>query len=93
MSAYFCKKSVFFGNSSTYTQSNIMRVVLFFVSVFIFCKIKDAKYFLPNIWRLGQVRGTKFGKDVSNKMLLNAAKYQGYSFYYFWFIKGKPTGG
>ena len=26
-------------------------------------------------------------------MLLNAAKCQGYSFYCFWVIKGKPTGG
>ena len=48
---------------------------------------------LPNIWRLGQVRDTESGKDVSNKMLLNAAKCQGYSFYHFWVIKEKPTGG
>ena len=26
-------------------------------------------------------------------MSLKAAKCQGYSFYYFWVIKGKPTGG
>ena len=26
-------------------------------------------------------------------MLLNAAKSQGYSLYYLWVIKGKPTGG
>ena len=38
---------------------------------------------LPNIWRLGQVRGTKFGTNVSNKMLLNDAKCKGYSFYRF----------
>ena len=25
-------------------------------------------------------------------MLLNAAKFQGYSFYHFWVIKEKPTG-
>ena len=48
---------------------------------------------LPNIWRLGQFRHTKFRTDVSNKMLLNATKYQGYSFYRFWVIKGIPTGG
>ena len=48
---------------------------------------------LPNIWRLGQVRNIKFDTNVSNKMLLNAAKCQGYSFYCFWVIKGKPTGG
>ena len=48
---------------------------------------------LPNIWRLGRIRDTKFGTDVSNEMLLNAAKYQGYSFYRFWVIKGRPTWG
>ena len=37
--------------------------------------------------------GTKFGTNVSNKMLLNVAKLQGYSFYRSWVIKGKPTGG
>ena len=47
---------------------------------------------LPNIWRLGRVRDTKFSTDASNKMLLNAAKCQGYSFHCFWIIKGKPTG-
>ena len=46
---------------------------------------------LLNIWRLGQVMETKFGTSVSSRMLLNAAKFQGYSFYRFWVIKGKPT--
>ena len=31
---------------------------------------------LPNIWRLGQVKNIKFGTNISNKMLLNAAKCQ-----------------
>ena len=31
---------------------------------------------LPNNWRLKQVRNTKFGTNVSKKMLLNAAKCQ-----------------
>ena len=48
---------------------------------------------LPNIWRLGRDRDGKFGTNVSNKTLLNAAKYQGYNFYRFWVIKGKPTMG
>ena len=48
---------------------------------------------LPNIWRLLRVVDTKFGANVSNRMLLNAAKFQGYSFYHLWVIKGKPTGG
>ena len=43
--------------------------------------------------RLGQVMDTKFGTNVSNKMGLNARKFQYYSFYHFWAIKGKPTGG
>ena len=37
--------------------------------------------------------GHKFGANVSNKMLLNAVKCQGYRFYCFWVIKGKSTGG
>ena len=47
---------------------------------------------LPNILRLGRVRDTKFGMKVSNEMLLNAAKCQGYSFYRFWGTKGKTNG-
>ena len=46
---------------------------------------------LSNIWRLGQVMDTKSGTNVTNRMLLNAAKFQGYSFYGFWVIKRKPT--
>ena len=48
---------------------------------------------LPNIWRPERVMDTKFGTNISNRILLNAAKFQGYSFYHFWVIKGKPTGG
>ena len=48
---------------------------------------------LLNVWRLEQVKNTNFGMNVSNKMLLNATRCQGYSFYGFWVIKGKPTGG
>ena len=38
---------------------------------------------LPDIWRLGRVSDTKFGTNVANKMLLNTAKCQAYSFYRF----------
>ena len=48
---------------------------------------------LSNIWRLGRVRNTKFGTNVCTKILLNDAKCQSYSFYYFCVIKEKPTGG
>ena len=41
---------------------------------------------LPNICRLG------WATNAYNKMLLNAAKFQGYSFYRFWVIQGKPIG-
>ena len=44
---------------------------------------------LPNIWRLGEVMDTKFGMNVSNRMLLNAVKCHGYSFYRFWVVKGE----
>ena len=46
---------------------------------------------LPKFWRLGRVRDTKFDTNVSNEMLLNGAKCQGYSFYHFWVVKGKLT--
>ena len=48
---------------------------------------------LPNIWRLKRESNTKFSTNFANKMLLNAAKCQGYNFYHFWVIKEKPTGG
>ena len=51
-----------------------------------------ATWALPNIWRMKRVRDIKFSMNVSNEMLLNTAKYQGYSFYRFWVIKGKPKG-
>ena len=47
---------------------------------------------LPNIWRIAWVIDTKFGTNISNRMSLNAARCQGYRFYRFWVIKGKPTG-
>ena len=48
---------------------------------------------LTNIWRLGQAMDTNFGTNVSNRMLLNAAKFQHYSIYRFSVVKRKPTGG
>ena len=47
---------------------------------------------LLNIWRLGWVRNTKFGTNVSYKILLNGAKCQCYTISRFWVIKRKPTG-
>ena len=38
---------------------------------------------LPNIWRLGELRDTNFGRNVYSENLLNAAKRQGCSFYSF----------
>ena len=46
-----------------------------------------------NIWRLGKANNIKFGTNISNEMLLNAPKFQGYSFYRFCVIKVKPTVG
>ena len=49
---------------------------------------------LPNIWKKLIMFLTLFLlKNVSNKMLLNPAKYEGYIFYRFWIIKGRSTGG
>ena len=54
---------------------------------------KNSVGVLPNIERRGRVKNTKFGTSVSNKLLQDSAKYQGYSVYRFWVIKWKPTGG
>ena len=55
--------------------------------------INIAAWVLPSILRLGQVKDTKIGPNVSNKMLLNAPKCQDYGLYRFWVIKGKWTAG
>ena len=47
---------------------------------------------LPNSCRFRRASDTKFGANVSNKLLLNTAKCQGYSLYYFRVIKKNPTG-
>ena len=47
---------------------------------------------LPNIWTLGQVRDTRFGTIISNKMLLNATQCQSCNFYCFCVINGKTIG-
>ena len=48
---------------------------------------------LRNILRLEKVRDTKLSTNVSNEMLLNAAKWHGYRFFRFWGINGEPTRG
>ena len=45
------------------------------------------------VLRLGRVRNTSFGTDVSNKMLLNTSKFYAYSFYHSCVIKVKTTWG
>ena len=49
--------------------------------------------FCPISGYWGELGIQKFGTNVSNEMLLSATICQGYSFYIFWVIKGKPTGG
>ena len=48
-------------------------------------------WLLPNIQRLGWVKITKLSTNVSSRMLLNAAKCNGYSFDRVWVIKGRST--
>ena len=75
------------------TRSRIM-TILFYKGLTRNPEIENTPvWVLSNIWRLGQVMNTKFGVSVSNRTLLNAAKFQDYSFYHFWVIKGKPTRG
>ena len=85
------------------TGRNFMSVSLLVLELWQFSFIRDwsgfrkseieLSEFFPNIWRLGRIRDSTFGMNVSNKMLLNAAKCQAYSIYRFWVITGKPTGG
>ena len=91
---------VLFLLSSVVTGSNFMAISSLVLELrqFSFIRVdkksgnrKYSLWVLPNIWRLGQVKDTKFGKSVSNKMLLNTAECQGYSFYRFWIIKGPST--
>ena len=48
---------------------------------------------LPNIWRLGRVMDTKFGKNVSNRMLLKAAKSRVAAFTVFELSRENQLGG
>ena len=51
-------------------------------------------WILSNIWRLGQFRENKFGKNISNKKLFHALKFEFFSFYLsFWVIKVRSTEG
>ena len=50
-----------------------------------------AIWVFSDIWRLRRVMYTKIDTNIFNEMLLNDAKCQGYSFYRFWVIMGKPT--
>ena len=47
----------------------------------------------PNIWRLGWVMDTKFDTNISNRMLLNAAKFQVHSFTVFGLLRENQLGG
>ena len=49
-----------------------------------FCTISGdwEKFWIPNLARISLI-----------EYCLKAAKFQGYSFYRFWVVKGKPTGG
>ena len=58
------------------TGSGVM-TIFFYKGLTIYPEIGNTPVWaLPNIWRLGWVRDTKFGTNVSNEMLLNAAKCQ-----------------
>ena len=79
-----------------FTILSFMSISLVFLELWQFLFMKDLTrnskkkntcvWVLSNFWRQGQVRDTKFGTNVSNKYLLNAAKYQVHSFYSFWVI-------
>ena len=81
----------------SYWSKFLVNIITGVMAIFIYKELKSQIignipiWVLPNNWRLKQVRNTKFGTNVSKKMLLNAAKCQGYTFYHLWVIKEKPT--
>ena len=88
----FVKSSYWFKfHVSIITGSSIM--IIFFYKGLTRNPETSHAWFLPNIWRLGRVVDAKFDTNVSNIMLLNDVKIQGYSFYCFWVIKRKSIGG
>ena len=52
MSAFFCKKSAFFGQNSTFTQSKCESCVWDFLVVFSFCNIKGYYQWKYKFYRL-----------------------------------------
>ena len=52
-----------------------------------------AIFVYTELTRNGKYPCLSFSTNFSSEKLLTTAKYQGYSFYRFWVIKGKPTGG
>ena len=76
---------------------NYFAVVLFLLSSLVTVQNLITSLLVLELWNLeiplsefclisgdwGGIRDTKFGKDVFNEMLLNAAKCQGYGFYQF----------
>ena len=63
------------------------------MAIFVY-KVLDVKSgALPNIWRFGWVKDTKYGMNFFNEKLPNAAIFQVYRYYHFWVIKAKPAGG
>ena len=94
---------VLFLLSSLVTCPSLMSIWSLVLELWQFSFIKDwpeirkfgntSVWVLTNIWRLGRVIDTNFSTNVSNRMLLNVATFQGYSFYCFWVIKRKITGG
>ena len=81
----------------SYWSKFLVNIITGVMAIFIYKELKSQIignipiWVLPNNWRLKQVRNTKFGTNVSKKMLLNAAKCQGYNFHHLWVIKEKPT--
>ena len=92
--------AILFLLSSLVTGSSFMSIPSLALELWQFTFIRDWPeirntpiWALPNIWRLGRVKNNKLATDVPNEIFPDDAKFQGYSFYHFWVIKGKLTGG
>ena len=89
--ARFSYRSKFYVN--IVTGSGIM-IILFYKGFTRNPQIGNTRVWVfPNICRLERVIDTRFGMKVSNRILQNAAKCQGYGLYRFWVIKENHFGG
>ena len=79
--------------SSLVTGSSFMSISSLVLELWQFSFIRDWPEIRKSEIPPSEFRDTKFDTKISNKILRNATKCQGYSFFHFWVVRRKLTGG